>query len=650
MKHRLKNLFQELRHRRVFRAIVTYTVVAWMLLQVADVTFDRLPIPDSAMTVLIVLVLIGFPITLILAWAYELTVEGFVRHEDTDGGAPKLALTQFVFLIVAAISVSGGTIYYLSQEYWEPSQRSIAVLPFSNASDEEDTEYFSDGLTEEIQSLIVRLNEFRVVGISTTYQLKDRVLDVTSVASRLGADVVLQGSVRRFNSQLSVTARLFDGQDGSELWSERYNRELSDVFAIQEDIARQVARSLHVVLPVASQRRLERLGTRNVEAFDLYLRGLDYLRRPSDEKTLSTALQYIRQATAIDPEFGNAHAAACEVHLARYTLSHDATSFGDAEQACQLALEFDAESSDVHVALGGLYRISGKYEVAVSEYETALATNSHSADAYIGLANTQLEAGLSAEAEKNLRLAIETDVSYWASFAAMGNFLYLNSRFLEAAEFYQMFVSRADDDANALNNLGAAYYLAGDFAQAAKAWDRSIDVKPTHNAYSNTGSMYFYLGEYQKAAERYAIAVKLVPLDYRLWGNLGDSYFYTDVLKDAARVSYERAIEIGQQELKINPNEIDTMSDLAYYYVRVDQIEKSRELNQAALAAAPDNMYVHYNSALIHAQLGERMEALGALERAVELEYQTDLLLLDPGFRGINAEERFQKLVSQNVQ
>ena len=649
MKHRLKNFIQELRHRSVFRAIVTYTIVAWMLLQVADVTFDRLPIPDSAMTVLIVLVLIGFPITLILAWGYELTVEGVVRHEDTDGGAPKLALAKFVILVVAAISVSGGTIYYVSQEYWEPSKHSIAVLPFSNASNEDDTEYFSDGLTEEIQSLIVRLNEFRVVATSTTYQLKGRVLDVASVASRLGADVILQGSVRRFNNQLSVTARLFDGQDGRELWSERYDRELSDVFAIQEDIARQVARSLHVVLPVASQRRLERLGTRNVEAFDLYLRGLDYLRKPSDEENLSTALQYVRQATALDPQFGNAHAVACEIHLARYILLRDAASFGHAEQACQLALEFDAESSDVHVALGGLYRLSGKYEVAVSEYETALAANSHSADAYIGLANTQLAGGLSAEAEKNLRLAIETDVSYWASFASMGNFLFENSRFLEAAEFYQMFVSRADDDANALNNLGAAYYFAGDFAQAAKAWDRSIDIKPTHNAYSNTGSMYFYLGEYQKAAERYTMAVKLVPLDYRFWGNLGDAYFYTDVLKDAARVSYERAIELGQQELEVNPNEIDAMSSLAYYYVRVDQIDKSRELNQAALAAAPDNMYVHYNSALIHAQLDERTEALRALERAVELEYQTDLLLLDPGFKGIKAEERFQKLVSQNV-
>jgi len=648
MKYRLQNFIQELRQRSVFRAMVAYAVVAWMLLQVADVTFDRLPIPDSAMTVLIVLVIAGFPVTLLLAWGYEITVQGVVRHEDTDGGAPKLATTQFTVLVAGVILTSIGLMYYLSQVHWEPSQRSIAVLPFSNTSNEPDTEYFSDGLTEEIQSLIVRLNEFRVVAISSTYQLKDTVLDVASIAERLGADVVLQGSVRRYQNQLSVTARLFDGEDGRELWSEKYDRELSDVFAIQEDISRQVARSLHVVLPVSAQQRLKRLGTKNVEAYDLYLRGLDYLRKPSAEETLSNALQRLRQATALDPQFGKAHAAICEVHLARYNTAHDVASFGDAERSCQSALEYDPDSSDVHIALGALYRTSGKYEVALHEFQTALDANPGSADAYIGLGKTQVALNRLVEAEENFRRGIEADVSYWASFSAMGVFLYSKSRFLEAAEFFQMYVSRVDDDAIALNNLGASYYLAGDFAHAAKAWDSSLAFKPTVHAYSNTGSMYFYLGEFEKAAERYAKAVELVPLDYRMWGNLGDSYFYTDLLKDTARVTYERAIAIGEQELEINPLEIDTMTDLAYYYTRVDQVEKSKDLNQKVLEAAPDNMYVHYNSALIHAQWGETDAALSALERAVELEYQTDLLSLDPGFRGLMAEERFRELVSQN--
>jgi tetratricopeptide (TPR) repeat protein len=133
-----------------------------------------------------------------------------------------------------------------------------------------------------------------------------------------------------------------------------------------------------------------------------------------------------------------------------------------------------------------------------------------------------------------------------------------------------------------------------------------------------------------------------------LWGNLGDSYFYTDVLKDAARVAYGRAIEIAEQELDIKALDADTMSDLAHYYSRVGETEKSRELIQTALAAEPNNMYVHYYSALVHAHLGETSEALGALERAVELQYETNLLASDAGFRSIMSEERFQKLIARN--
>jgi TolB-like protein/Flp pilus assembly protein TadD len=644
----VKHLVEELRERSVIRAMVTYAVVAWMLLQVADVTFDRLPIPDVSMTVLIALVIAGFPITFVLAWGYEITVAGVIRHEHSDGGAPRLGFAPFIVLVIAITIGAGGLFYYISQEFWEPPRRSLAVLPVVDVNADEDAQYFSDGLTEEIQNLIVRLNEFRVVALSTSYQLKETDLDIVSIAKRLGADVILQGSVRRYENRVSVTARLVDGDDGSDLWFENYNSELHDLFEIQQEIAHQVARSLHVVLPVAAKHRLKRLGTKNVEAYDLYLRGRDYLRKPAEEKLVTAAEQFLRQSVALDPQFGNAHAALCEVYLARYELQRNTDSFGAAEQACQRALDHDNDSSDVHLALGGLYKTSGKNEIALQEYELALAKNSNSVDAHIGLAGTYVAQGRIEDAEASLRRAIEIDVTYWASFKHMGNFLFDQGRYLEAAEFYLMFLSRADDDANAFNNLGAAYYFAGDFSRAAQAWENSLQIRPTRSAYSNTGSMYFYLGDYKKAAARYAKAVNLASLDYRLWGNLGDSYFYAEDLKPTALVAYKRSIEVGEQQLTVNPSNIDAVSDLAYYYAHIDNIAKSNELHAKALATAPDNMYVQYNSALIHAYLGDVESALSALERAVTLDYQPELLAIDPAFTILKDEERFRRLFSGN--
>jgi len=648
MKHRILNFFQELRNRSVFRTMVAYSIAVWMLLQIADVTFDRLPIPDSSMTVLIVLVIIGFPIAFILAWAYEITERGIVRHEDTAGGAPRIAFLQFVAIVVTVGIGSGGLLYYLSQNYWESPRRSIAVLPFTNYSDEVGTDYFSDGLSEEIQSLIVRLGEFRVVALSTSRRLKDSVMDVVSIAHRLDAEVVLMGSVRRYRNQVSVTARLIDGDDGSELWSDTYDRELSDIYVIQEDIARHVARALHVVLPVSADRRFKNLGTRNVDAYDAYLRGIDYLRSPPDSSTLLLAEELLREALAIDPEFANAHAAMCKYHLASYKLSRDPGSFGGAEQACRRALEIDEDSTDVRLALGGLYNASGKYENALHEFEALLDNNAKLADAFIGIAETWVALDRNEEAEANLRRAIEIDVSYWASFNAMGNFLFDHGRFLEAAEFYQMFVNRADNDAPAMNNLGAAYYLAGDFKSAAAAWDKSLDIRPTRSAYSNTGTMYYYVGDFERAADRYAMAANLAPNDYRMWGNLGDAYSFSETKKTAAEVAYRRAIMLGEQLLAINAKDTDALSQVAYYYSRVGDRDIATEMAAKARGLAPDDMYVYYYSALIHVQFGETDDVLSSLKRAIELEYQRELLSVDPVLAEFREDERFVRLVSNS--
>jgi len=648
MHDRITHLFRELKNRSVIRALIAYSVAVWMLLQVADVTFDRLPIPDNSMEVLIAIVIIGFPIVGILAWAYELTASGLVRHKNAGGSAPRLALLPYLALVMVVTAGGAGLFYYLSQNFWEPPRRSIAVLPFTNTGDAADTGYFSDGLTEEIQSLIVRLNEFRVVALSTSSQFKDSVMDAVSIADQLGAEAVLLGSVRRLQDKVSVTARLIDGDDGSELWSETYDRELSDIYAIQEDVARHVARALHVVLPVSADRRLKKLGTGNVDAYDAYLRGIDYLRKPPDETSLLLAEGLLREALAIDPDFANAHAAMCRKHLAAYKLSRDAARFGAAEEACRHVLDNDAESADVRVVLGQLYLTSGKYENALHEFERALDDNAHLPEIYIGLARTHAALDHIEEAEANLRRAIETDVSYWASFNAMGNFLFEQARFEEAAEFYQMFVNRVDDDAQALNNLGAAYYLAGDFKRAAQAWDDSLAIKPTRSAYSNTGTMYFYLGEFEKAIERYVNAANLAPNDYKMWGNLADAYYFEGGQKQVADVAYRRAIELAERYLDVNSEEAMALSEVALYYSRIGDSEKAKDLAARAQSQGSSIMYVYYYSALVHAQLGDTEGALAALERAVELNYEPELLSLDPALVTFREDERFRRLLAKS--
>ena len=642
----IKNLIGELRSRSVFRATVAYCIVAWMLLQVADVTFDRLPIPEGSMTVLIVLAIVGLPCTIVLAWAYEITLRGIVRHEQADGRSSRLTFLPFIVVLVGVTAAVGFGLYYLSLRIWEPEPQAIAVLPLTNLSESQDTEYFSDGLTQEIQSLIVRLDEFRVVSLSSTYQLKDTTLDYRTIAKRLDVDVILHGSVRRAQDRVRITAELIDGDDGTQLWSETFDSELANVFTIQERIARKVAAALDVVVPVSAERRLAHLGTQNVEAYDLYLRGTDYLRKPKDAANLLQAETYIRQAIAIDPQFGGAYAAMCQSHLTLYELERDSDRFARAERACHRALTRDSAASAVRIALGQLYYASGQYHESLREYEQAVAVNSKSADAQIGLAKALIKLNRASEAEASLQRAIQLDSSYYAGFNEMGNFLFASSRFAEAAEYYRDFADRSEDNATAFNNLGAAHYLAGNLSAAAEAWDKSLALKPSRSAFSNTGTMYFYLGDYAKAADRFARGSNFAPRDHRLWGNLADTYYYTDGMRHVADVIYKQAIEFAEERINVNPSDMGTIAMLAHFYARTGQEDKARELSTSAQAGAPDDMYVQYYNALVYAHLGDTDMALNRLKRAIELDYQKELLELDPGLGSLWDNDRFKQLVS----
>ncbi len=644
-------LISELRRRNVLRMAMLYAIAAWLIMQVTEVLMSVVALPAWVGRATFVVLAVGFPIALIFSWFYEITPEGISLEKDVDRADSITNVTgrRLDFIVISLLCAA--VILFAYDKWWvpgPPEPQSIAVLPFTNMSTAEDSEYFSDGLTEEIQSLLVRLNEFRVVALSSTYQLKGTTLDIPTVARRLDVDVILQGGVRRSSDQVRITARLIDGNDGSEIWSDSYDRRLADVFAIQESIARKVASALHIILPVSVERRLANLGTQSVEAYDLYLRAIDFLRQPKDEATLSRSESYVQQAIAIDPNFAKAHAAMCEAHLARYEMSRDTQHFEGAERACHRALTRDTTAIEVHLALGRLYYSSGQYDESIHEFEQALAINSNSADAYIGLGKTFTKQSRPAEAEANLRRAIASDASYWASFNEMGNFLFAAGRFGEAAAFFRDFARRSEDNATAYNNLGAANYLAGDFSAAAEAYERSLAIKPTRSAHSNTGTMYFYLGQFEKAAEQYATAVELAPMDHRFWGNLADAYYYSDGLKSAAEVVYKKAIEIGEERLKVNPSDMKTVGDVAYYYARIGYEAKAREMSAAAMAAAPDHMYVHYYGALLYAHFGDVEQALNALERAVELDYQREMLKIDPGLKPLWEEARFKRLVTKS--
>ena len=528
----------------------------------------------------------------------------------------------------------------------EPQPRTIAVLPFLNLSESPDNDYFSDGLTEEILHLLTRVRELRVATGPATFALKGTTQSAAEVAARLGVGVVLEGSVRRDRDRLRVTAKLVDGRTGFQLWSQIYDRRLEEVFAIQEDIARQVVGALELVLSGPSRRELDRPAPASLEAYDLYLRGRAALRRPAKVETLEQAARLFEQAIAADGQFAVAFAGLCDAWLARYELTRAAGAYQRAEQACQVALDREPQAAAVYQALGNLHIASGDAARAERELTRAAGLATNPAMALTGLARAQEALNRPAEAEGTLGRARQADPTDWRVARELGRFLFRAGRYQEAGAAYAEVVTRAPDSPGAHSNLGAARYLAGDFEGAAVALRTSLRLGPTHGALSNLGSAAFYLGRYEEAATMFRRAVELTPDDHALWGNLGDALTFAAGRGAEAADAYRRAVGLAERELAINREDDETRSNLARYQARLGNRERARQLRDEALRRAGKNNYVQYNAALVSVQVGAADEALAALERAVALGYQWRLLARDAGLASLRGLPRFEALAT----
>lgn len=656
----------ELRRRRVIRVALVYVVAAWVIMQVAQTTFPALLLPDWSVTLVVVLLVLGFPLALILAWAYQVEAES-ASHTEASVQIVLDKNRKLDFIIIAglaAVVVVLAFELYVKDTTSAPAvatdrpppvsvatsaratRPSIGVLPFVNLSDDPQNGYFADGLAEEILNLLVRMQEFDVASRTSSFFFKGKDVDISMVANHLGVTNVLEGSVRRQGDTIRVTAQLIEAESGFHLWSNTYERKLEDIFKIQDDIARQIANGLDVVLSSDSDALLDRVPTDSVEAYQFYLQGRDYLRGEHTETRLQSAMTLFDHAIDIDSNFAEAYAGLCDSLLALYEHSRSTDFFEQAERACHRGLTLDAGAGDVNASLGNLYRLSGQYDKAVTEFERAITLNYRNVDAYDGLAGTYLRQNHLDEAENAYQQAIDLQPGYWRGHLAMGNFLFDAGRHQAAVESFIYVVSVTPDNATGHLNLGAAYYMLGDFENAAAAWRKSIELQPRASAYLNVGTSYFFLGRFDDAAEMYARASELTPEDFEVWGALGDAYRHTNGGKALAEPAYLKAIELGEKLLDINMSDARTMATLAQYYANTGNAQHASVLLAEAEELEPRNMHVQYYSAVTNASLGKDNAAVRAIKRAVELGYPTEMLQLDAGLSPIIDDNLLEELLA----
>jgi len=324
----MASLFEELKRRNVIRVAIFYAVASWLLLQIADILLETMDVPDWGMKLILVILAIGFPIALILSWVFEITPEGIKREseiaEQTATTAKKLDVVVIVLLVLAMAMFAADRFFpgtsreVVATDAGSPPATaapadgsvSVAVLPFVNMSGDKENEYFADGLSEELLNRLAQLPELLVAGRTSSFAFKGENRDLREIGDALGVDNILEGSVRRQDDRVRVTAQLVRAEDGFHLWSDTYDRTLEDVFAVQDDISENVARAMNVVLDENKRNRMREVGVRNVDAFVAYQKAWELALAAHESDllpTLKRADEYFVEAVRLAPDFGHAY-------------------------------------------------------------------------------------------------------------------------------------------------------------------------------------------------------------------------------------------------------------------------------------------------------------------------------------------------------
>jgi TolB-like protein/Tfp pilus assembly protein PilF len=415
-----KIFFGELKRRNVYKVAVAYAVVAWLLIQVATQVFPFLEIPNWVVRLVIVLVAIGFPIALVVAWAFELTPQGIKRMEDVDvpaGTASKNRAWIYVALIGAALSVG---LFFIGRytarnttpQYNEVAtairQKSIAVLPLVNESGDPRDEYFSDGLSEELIAALGQIRDLKVIGRSSSFRFKDRKEEPKTIGEKLGVSTLLEGTVRKQGDKVRIVAELINAADGIQLWTRTFDRELRDIFAVQEEIARAVAESLEVTLLGTDS--VQRSAPKNVEAHNAYLQGHFHFQRRNLED-YRKAVSYFDEAIRLDPDYALAYTERSEA----WSFIGDLTgqrepAWSKARSDAEKAVAIAPELAEAHAALGWVrFFVDWKFTEGLRELKRAKELSPANPTANDLLGRVILYLGHFDEAERQARQAVELD-------------------------------------------------------------------------------------------------------------------------------------------------------------------------------------------------------------------------------------------------
>jgi TolB-like protein/Tfp pilus assembly protein PilF len=592
----MNGFFQEVKRRKVYQVAVAYVIAAGAIIQLASATFPAWELPNWALRVVILLLLVGFPIALILAWAFDITAQGIRATPDTP--APRARWRRNVIMLVAlGVIISAATGFFLLPRVAAHKvDKSIAVLPFENLSDEKENAYFADGIQDDVLTNLSKISELRVISRTSVMQYRGRPTNVREIGKALGVSNILEGSVRRSGNRVRVNVQLIDANTDEHIWANDYDRDVTDVFAIQSDLAREIANALQAKLSPAEKSQMTRKPTENGEAYLAFVQAHDLSCAYEDPAKLRQSEQLYQRAIDLDPNFALAMARYSQLESWLARGGEDSSEHRNkARTLAERALQLQPDLPEAHLALGfSYYYGDNNYDAALREFEIAQQRLPNESEVYLAIGAIQRRQGKWAESTANLEKAAS-----------------LNPK-----------------DTWPLHNLALNYQMLRNFDAANKTIDRALELKPqgiglweikVKLALSEKGDL--TVGE--KALEK----VKSFPMSseerLKVVGNEAGLLLF--------QRKYQQVLQLGESLPDDSFAAIPGSLAGKYFDIGIAQkglgndaaartaFVKAKGILEEQLKQEADNPYLHVQLAKLLAWLGEKDAAIAEAQRATDL-------------------------------
>jgi len=658
----MSGFFEELKRRKVYRVAAAYIIAAGFIIQIASAVFPAWELPNWAFRFVVVLLLIGFPISLILAWAYDLTPQG-IRATP----APRTHRRQNLIMLIAigvVVSAVGG-FFLFPRAAARNVEKSIAVLPFQSLSDEKENAYFADGMQDDILTNLSKIGDLKVISRMSVMSYRgDGVRNAREIGKALGVATLLEGSVRRAGNRVRVNVQLINANNDEHIWAEDYDRDLTDVFAIQTDLAQKIASALQAKLSPNEKERFDRRPTQNPDAYLLFIQAHDYANRPDMlPDTSLKAEQLFEQATKLDPNFALAFAGLSMVESWLYHSSDPVPARREkARTAANEALRLQPDLPEGHLALGFSYYYGDRdYERALAEFEIAKRGLPNEAQAYMAIGAIQRRQGRWVESTANLEKAAELDPKNSSVLLNLG-YNYMSTRNFEAADkIFDRGIEAAPESfgSRALKSELAIRWK-GDVSVAEKELaSMPPGVDPQGLVTLGRAGVLTLQRKFKEAlqviqqfrGETLLVRASVTCPKASLEGTL---YLYLDD-KVNAHSAFERARIIAEQLVRENPDDAARHGQLGLILAGLGQKDAAIAEGKRAVELLPesqdafDGPDVTVVLAQIYAWTGESDEAFRLLDHLLVVPNGITVpgLKLDPVWDPLRKDQRYQALIDK---